>query len=79
MNSFSICMSVYKNDKAEDFRIALESITTKQTLKPSEVVLVIDGPVTDEINKVISEVASVAPEWYKIIRFAQNQGLGVAL
>lgn len=79
MKNFSVLLSVYKNDKAEDFRIALESITTKQTVKPSEVVLVIDGPVTDEINKVISEVASAAPEWYKIIRFEQNQGLGVAL
>lgn len=76
---FSILISVYKNDKAEDFRIALESITTKQTVKPSEVVLVIDGPVTDEINKVISEVASATPELYKIIRFEQNQGLGIAL
>ena len=79
MNSFSVCMSVYKNDKAEDFRIALESITTKQTVKPSEVVLVIDGPVTDDINRVISEVVSAAPELYKIIRFEQNQGLGIAL
>ena len=79
MKNFSVLLSVYKNDKAEDFRIALQSITTKQTVKPSEVVLVIDGPVTDEINKVISEAASAAPEWYKIIRFEQNQGLGVAL
>ena len=77
--NFSVLLSVYKNDKAEDFRIALESITTKQTVKPSEVVLVIDGPVTDEINKVISESASATPELYKIIRFEQNQGLGVAL
>lgn len=79
MNNFSVCISVYRNDKAEDFRIALQSITTKQTVKPSEVVLVIDGPVTDEINKVISESASATPELYKIIRFEQNQGLGVAL
>lgn len=58
MNSFSVCMSVYRNDKPEDFPLALQSITTKQTLKPSEVVLVIDGPVMNEINKVISEVTS---------------------
>lgn len=79
MKNFSVLLSVYKNDKAEDFRIALQSITTKQTVKPSEVVLVIDGPVTDEINMIISEAASATPELYKIIRFEQNQGLGIAL
>lgn len=31
MNSFSVCMSVYRNDKPEDFPLALQSITTKHT------------------------------------------------
>ena len=79
MNDFSACMSVYKNDKAEDFRIALQSITTKQTVKPSEVVLVIDGPVSDGINRVISDAESISPSLFKVIRFEQNQGLGIAL
>ncbi len=76
---FSVLMSVYKNDKPEDFRIALESVTTKQTLKPSEVVLVVDGPVPDGINSIISEAENAAPELYKVVRFEQNQGLGIAL
>lgn len=76
---FSVLISVYKNDKAMDFRIALDSVTTRQTLKPSEVVLVVDGPVPDETNKVISEAESSEPGLYKVVRFEQNQGLGVAL
>lgn len=77
--SFSILISVYKNDRAEDFRTALESITTAQTLKPTEVVLVIDGPVPDDVNKVIVDAEEEHPNLYKIIRFEKNQGLGIAL
>ena len=76
---FSVLISVYKNDKAADFRIALESITTNQTLKPSEVVLVIDGPVPEDTNRVISDVEVANPGLYKVVRFEQNQGLGIAL
>lgn len=36
MKNFSVLLSVYKNDKAEDFRIALESITTEQTCLKSQ-------------------------------------------
>lgn len=79
MKNFSVLMSVYKNDKAEDFRIALDSISTKQTVKPSEVVLVVDGPVSEEIDMVISGVEAAHPGLCKIIRFEQNKGLGVAL
>jgi len=76
---FSVLMSVYKNDKPEDFRIALESVTTKQTLKPSEVVLVVDGPVPDGVNNVISDANIANPDLYHVVRFEQNQGLGIAL
>lgn len=76
---FSVLISVYKNDRADDFRTALKSITTKQTLKPSEVVLVVDGPVPDAILQVITEACNDMPGLYKIVRFEKNQGLGIAL
>ena len=76
---FSVLISVYKNDKAEDFCVALQSITSGQTVKPSEVVLVIDGPVSDEINRVISDAEAANQGLFKIVRFDENQGLGVAL
>lgn len=77
--SFSVLISVYKNDKAEDFRIALNSITSNQTLRPAEVVLVTDGPVPDDTNQIIAEACETAPGLYKVIRFEKNQGLGIAL
>ena len=77
--SFSVLISVYKNDKADDFRIALDSITTNQTLKPTEIVLVTDGPVSDDANSVIADAEKEYPGLYKIIRFEKNLGLGIAL
>ena len=77
--SFSVLISVYKNDKAEDFRTALESITIRQTITPKEIILVVDGPVTDSINRVISEETTSLPGMFNIIRFEQNKGLGIAL
>lgn len=76
--NFSVAISVYKKDKASYFDRAVESITDLQTVKPSEIVLVVDGPVSEEINHVISKYE----EKYKIfnvIRLPQNGGLGNAL
>lgn len=78
-NPFSVLISVYKNDKPEDFKTALASVITMQTVKPSEVVLVVDGPVPDGVNNVISEAETANPGLFHVVRFEQNQGLGIAL
>lgn len=57
--SFSVATSVYKNDNPEWFDAALESITVKQTVKPSEIVLIVDGPVSDDINRVIEKYRKI--------------------
>lgn len=75
--SFSVAISVYKNDNPEFFDRALESITDSQTIKPSEIVLVVDGPVPNEINSVIEKYA--AKYVFNIIRLETNGGLGNAL
>lgn len=75
--SFSVAISVYKNDNPVFFDRALESITDKQTIKPDEVVLVVDGPVSDETNEVIDKYASKYN--FNVIRLEKNGGLGNAL
>lgn len=76
MKPFSVLISVYKNDKEEDFRFALESVTIKQTVQPSEVVLVVDGPVGDEINRVIEDYQQL--DYFKVIRLEKNSGHAIA-
>ena len=50
---FSVAMSVYKNDNPDFLEQALSSIIDIQTIVPDEVILVVDGPVSNEIDNVI--------------------------
>lgn len=52
MSKFSILISIYKNEKPEWFREALDSVFA-QTVQPDEIVLVEDGPLTPELYSVI--------------------------
>ncbi len=77
MIQFSVLICVYNRDIPAFFRRALDSVYTEQILKPSEIVLVVDGFVNDEIIKVISDFSSYAP--CNVIQLDKNVGLGKAL
>ena len=57
-----------------------QSLTSvfRQKLPPTEVVLLKDGPLTEELDKVIAEYVMRYPE-LKIVSLPVNQGLGKAL
>lgn len=77
----SVAICVYEKDNPEWFDMALASIIN-QTVKPSEIVLVIDGPIPYEVQQVIGkyvEICKVEGILCNTIRFAQNKGLGEAL
>lgn len=77
MMSFSVLMSVYYKEKPEYLQQALKSIWDTQTLKPDEIVIVKDGPLTEELDSIISTFKQSAP--VKIIQLEKNVGLGIAL
>lgn len=79
MIDFSIITSVYKNDKPEFVRIALDSMLVNQSVKPSEVVLVQDGPVSKEMESLLEEYDSKYAGVMRLIRLEENAGLGNAL
>lgn len=74
---FSLILSVYKNDRADHFRAALESVIINQTLKPTELILVVDGPVEKEIHKVITDYQQ---SWdrFEVIWLKNNSGHAIA-
>jgi glycosyltransferase involved in cell wall biosynthesis len=74
---FSVLISVYYKESASNLKDSLESIFF-QTLLPSEVILVEDGPLTPSLYSVIGEEVAKHPE-IKIISFEKNRGLGLAL
>ena len=69
---FSVSISVYKNDNPSHFKSAIESLY-KQTLKPNEVVLVVDGPVNSKISKIIHYFKKTYHN-FKVIRLKENLG-----
>lgn len=74
---FSVCMSVYRNDNPNDFKTAFHSIYEKQSIKPDEIILVVDGPVGKELLDVISELESEC-DILKVIPLSQNMGHAIA-
>lgn len=78
---FSVTMCVYGKDNADWFARALESVCVQQTVKPDELVLVVDGPVPDTIEQVISRYTEICKEneiVFQVVRFEENQGQGNA-
>lgn len=72
---FSVSMCVYKNDDPNHFQEAIESIIN-QTVRPNEVVVVVDGPIPDSIENIVKLYEK--KEWFKIIRLVNNVGHGNA-
>ena len=77
MNNFTVLMSVYYNESSENMKKAFKSIFEDQTLRPTEIILVQDGPLTDELYEVIDKFSNLAP--LKSIVLEKNMGLGHAL
>ncbi len=77
MTKFSVLMPVYHGDSSSQFDDALNSITRNQTLKPSEVVIVVDGPVNWLVpDKVISDYHGYN---LNFVMITKNRGLSNAL
>ena len=72
---FSVSMCVYGGDNSEWLQTAVESMLN-QSLKPDEVVLVVDGPIPDELNEIV-KIYERNPI-FNVIRLEKNQGHGNA-
>ena len=75
--NFSVLISSYVKDNPDELAIALKSIWDDQTVKPTEIVIIKDGPLSPELDTVIENFAQHAP--VKIVPLEKNQGLGIAL
>ena len=76
--SFSVLMSLYIKEKAEYFDECMQSILN-QTVMPSEIVIVYDGPISIELKQTVEKYIKEYPTLIKIINNEKNKGLGLAL
>lgn len=75
---YSVLLSVYKSEKPDWLAVALDSMFA-QTVKPNEVVLVQDGPLTDDLLATINRYKEKFPTEFKTVPLSHNLGLGLAL
>ena len=76
--NYSVLMSVYYKEKPEYLRQSMNSIFA-QSIQTDDFVLVCDGPLNDELDKVIDEMAAAHADVLKVVRLEKNVGLGNAL
>lgn len=77
MISFSVLISLYFKENPVFLRESLNSVFA-QTLLPTEVVLVEDGELTEELYQVVDDFKARYAQ-IKVVRLEQNHGLGKAL
>lgn len=72
---YSILMSVYKGEKPEFFNQSLDSMMT-QTHRTNDFVLICDGNLTEELEKVISTYEKNYADIFNVVRLENNVGTG---
>ena len=75
---YSVLMSVYYKENPEWLEMSIESILA-QTAPPDEFVIVKDGPLSEELNRIIERFSTLYPALFKIVPLEKNVGLGPAL
>jgi glycosyltransferase involved in cell wall biosynthesis len=76
---FSLLLPVYLGDRAEYFTRAFSSAVVDQTRRPTEVVLVQDGPISPALAEAIDLAVEASPVRVRRIDLEVNVGLAVAL
>jgi len=72
---FSVLITVYAKDDPSYFKTALHSIWDNQSLRPDQLVIVKDGPLPDNLNRLVRAWKKEAT----ILNLSVNQGLAKAL
>lgn len=72
---FSVLMSIYRNDKPEWLKESIDSMLS-QTLKADEILIVKDGPLTPELEAILSSYKDAS---IRYLPFEKNRGQEICL
>ena len=78
MTMFSALSSIYHKENPVHFDACMQSIWDKQTLKPTEIILVEDGPLTSDLDSIIAMWKAKLGDVLHIIKLPENVGTGKA-
>lgn len=79
MIKFSVLLSLYIRESPKYLDECFDSIWINQKLKPDEIILVIDGPITKELQKIVNKWEILISDKLVIVNLCENVGLGKAL
>jgi len=71
---FSVLITTYIGEVAENLDASLKSILVEQTCIPTQVVLVLDGPIKEECERVIESYQKRFPHILEVVSTKTNQG-----
>jgi glycosyltransferase involved in cell wall biosynthesis len=74
---FAVLMPVYRRDLPQQVQQAFDSVAKHQTLTPSEIVIVQDGPVGVVLGRQLQELSELPT--VRLLVLPENQGLAKAL
>lgn len=78
-SKYSVLISVYHRENVDYFNDAMASIWEEQTVPPSQIVLVKDGPQTAEMDCAIAEWSERLGDVLTLVVLPENRGLAMAL
>ncbi|WP_374951140.1 glycosyltransferase [Mucilaginibacter sp.] len=76
---FSVLMPVYAKENPAYIDLALNSILRSQSINPTEIVIVEDGPLTVPLTEVLVKYFKLYPQIIRLIKLDKNQGMGKAM
>lgn len=76
--NFSVLITIYYKENPQFFKQAIDSILINQTLKPTQIVIVKDGPLTIELDNVIHDYEKKYKNIFEIVTLEKNMRQGFA-
>lgn len=73
--NFTVLMATYVNDNVENLRIAIKSVI-HNTVVPDEIVIMVDGPIHQQMKATIRDFEKKYPNVMNIIYQSDNRGRG---
>lgn len=77
--NFSVLLSLYHKENPLALEQCFQSMWIDQTIQPNEIILVLDGPISEELSECVTKWQKMMGKPLKVIPLKQNIGLGKAL
>lgn len=74
-SEFTVFIPVYLKDDTDNLELALKSVINNSVV-PDEILIIFDGPVTDDMNQLVNQYVEQLPHVMRVIKQQNNKGRG---